>query len=116
MLRTSSKVTRERIWRRAPVRHAMWDAVRDGAEREVAVLLRVIFMASEGFSNLCTAETRLQSPWLQVCLQCSCACVLTRLSKQLKNGEPIRCKARRPLPRPFRSLPSIQPSQISTLS
>lgn len=36
ILRTSSRVVRERIWRRAPVRHAMWDAVGDATESDVA--------------------------------------------------------------------------------
>ena len=36
MLRTRSKVVRERIWRRAPERHAMWDAVGEGTEGDVA--------------------------------------------------------------------------------
>ena len=44
ILRTSSKVARDRIWRRAPARHAMWDAVGDGAERDVAALVSVLAM------------------------------------------------------------------------
>lgn len=41
MFRTSSKVARERIWRRAPAKHAMWDAVGDGTESEVAALVSI---------------------------------------------------------------------------
>jgi hypothetical protein len=63
-LRTSSKVVRDRIWRRAPVRHAMWDALGEGAERDVAVLVSVIAILVGENTNLCTAERRLQSPWL----------------------------------------------------
>jgi hypothetical protein len=36
MLRTTSNVDRHRIWRRAPARHAMCDAVGDGTESDDA--------------------------------------------------------------------------------
>lgn len=62
MLRTSSKVARERIWRRAPERHAMWDAVGDETERDVAGLVSAIAVAVKEAINLCTGERRPQSP------------------------------------------------------
>jgi hypothetical protein len=83
MLRTSSKVARERIWRRAPARHAMWDALGHGAERDVAVLVSVIAILAGESSNLCTGERRLQSPWLWVYLPCSGASVDE--GKQMQN-------------------------------